>query len=1135
MTQRRSYVRGLVLGAWFLAALAFIVWQGSESLWTVIGLEPSATEAFEAARSLRAAGRLDRAHEAVDEALRKAPGTAAYLTFEGYLELRQNRPDSAVGTFRRALNHDASLAATFGLAEAFLDAGRPDSARARLAGTLGALTTDGRLREDAAPEDLKRRAQLWARAGRSERALRDLSALLRVRPDDPALLATAISHAEATQNWERALALSDRLSEAAATSRGRRDANQHRARALRALGRAEEAYAAYAGVASSANLEARARLALRLERYETAASLYEDLVERAPQTARYRRALAYALQRTGRSAEAEAQYRALLESGTATPQSRVRYAYLLNEERRYQRAWAVLRVLDRPADEPSVHRLQANTAYWAGRYRDASSLLRAWVETHPADSTALHRLGRSREQVGDLEGALGAYRRAVAASASPAAGLLRRVARLYRQRAELDSAIRWYERCQAAEAPGAQERSRCTVELARVHLEAGAPQESLEALRPLVEQGAPAPDHLRLAARAATAANRPGRAARYLERLSRQEALSPEERRWLAGQLRASGRDQAALRQYEALLREGGRPPSPVLEATADLLRRVRGERAEALRRYRAALRRLRDTGADTSAAEVRLKVVRTAAEAGRDSTALAAYEAFAAANPRRADTLGLPIDLARRSLAVGRTERAADWARQAVRRDTAASSRSQAAEKKPLYLSLARSYLAQERPDEALRWARRVPGFAAVDRGGAVELRLLRAQILRQQGQLARAEEHFRALDTGPTRAEALAGRARIAEARDELLRAFRLFGRALEAGAPRPARLWLSRGRVAHKRGDYRRARAAYRRAEALEEDLPGLAGRRSAVRAATRPSLSVPFSTFQDNNGLSVRRADASGALWVHSGAELTASIFRKEARQGAGVFDGWGTTLAADHLFPTPAYRLRGQLRYETYGGGRGVLGGRLAATRTLEGGAEAGVAVARESLPGIQDLPSLRGRQFNRIVDLRALSPTFTRTELRGRVEVEGPGPRRLRVEPGAARYDDGNTQLFLYSHYQVPLTQRDDAWLALRPNLYVETFSAARAPYYTPRPGGSLGVTGHTIRRFSDWTLEVEVNPHLAWARREIGTGGHARLRARTQVGPLTISGVLFGLYEARGREYALWRASGGISYTLPH
>jgi hypothetical protein len=80
-----------------------------------------------------------------------------------------------------------------------------------------------------------------------------------------------------------------------------------------------------------------------------------------------------------------------------------------------------------------------------------------------------------------------------------------------------------------------------------------------------------------------------------------------------------------------------------------------------------------------------------------------------------------------------------------------------------------------------------------------------------------------------------------------------------------------------------------------------------------------------------------------------------------------------------------------------------------------------------------------------------------------------------------------------------------------------------------------MGMTGHAVRRFADWTLEVEVHPQLTWTARDVGAGGHGLLRARTQVGPLDVSGGIFGFYEAHRGEYLLWRATAGVSYSLPY
>ena len=81
-----------------------------------------------------------------------------------------------------------------------------------------------------------------------------------------------------------------------------------------------------------------------------------------------KRHLAYALARSGQTAAATRLYRALMATGDATPEDRIRFAWLLNQQRHYQEAWNVIQQLPRPHDDLAVLELQARTAFGLARW-----------------------------------------------------------------------------------------------------------------------------------------------------------------------------------------------------------------------------------------------------------------------------------------------------------------------------------------------------------------------------------------------------------------------------------------------------------------------------------------------------------------------------------------------------------------------------------------------------------------------------------------------------------------------------------------------------------------------------------------------------------------------------------------------
>lgn len=240
--------------------------------------------------------------------------------------------------------------------------------------------------------------------GSAGSAIADFRRALELAPADP----------EAALGLAGALLATGDTVAARTTLRAVREADERpghllrRARLLEALGDAEEAYRLHRSTPVGDNLADRARLALRLERFSEAAPLFRELVDLHPGRRDYGEELAYALLADGRTLAAEAEYRRLLADDDVSPASRVRYAWLLNRERRYGEAWTVLGPLT-AGELP----LRARTAHWAGRHREAVVLLQQHLGARPEDREGWLMLAESCRRLGEEACRNAALRRAL--------------------------------------------------------------------------------------------------------------------------------------------------------------------------------------------------------------------------------------------------------------------------------------------------------------------------------------------------------------------------------------------------------------------------------------------------------------------------------------------------------------------------------------------------------------------------------------------------------------------------------------------------------------------------------------------------------------------------------------------------
>jgi tetratricopeptide (TPR) repeat protein len=323
----------------------------------------------------------ENAVESMRAAVSEAPDDVGYLIYLGYLELKIDADQAAHDHFERAVGFaPRNVEALLGLAKADLRLGERENALALL---------DRALRHDPLPSQRHRIAQMAAMAGEHERALARLKELLDAAPvglNMESLRREALALAVSIGDWDYAASVSQPLT--AAAGEESQSVWNNRAIALRALGRTREAYRLLMEHPDPSNLRTRAELALQLEEFAEAADLYDSLVaSNQAEGHEIERKLAYALARSDREEQALNTYAELVAAGTADEETRIRYAWLLNEREEHELAWRVLQPLPRPHPDTEVLQLQARTAFWAGEMAEAGRLLTTLMERRQATET----------------------------------------------------------------------------------------------------------------------------------------------------------------------------------------------------------------------------------------------------------------------------------------------------------------------------------------------------------------------------------------------------------------------------------------------------------------------------------------------------------------------------------------------------------------------------------------------------------------------------------------------------------------------------------------------------------------------------------------------------------------------------
>lgn len=1121
------------LFVWLIAVVGGVLWFRPE-FWVQPG------QRFDRAVDFAAQKRWRESIDAVDRALHSDPNNVDYLVFKGYRQLDAGDQSGAQQTFDRALTLDRTRTdARLGLATALSNTGRKREALSALEPISPDTATDA---------DLHRRSQMYSSLGAPQSALDDLATLLRRDPNNEAYLKDAAQLTMQSKQWNRAEPLLARLGATAKDPATREWADTQRDIALEA--------SAVESARRGDHLDAALRLRV--------------LAQDKPDELTLKRREAHALRAAGQNREAELVLREVLARDPADIDTRVLYAWMLNTQRRYAEAWRLIERLPQPSRDPKVLDLQARTAVWAGRFAEAVNLLRAllnerpddadlwrdlaesWrrlgddrqtaealgaylrlrshdararehlaqllakagsldaaiahyeqlVSEKPGDSELLRSLGLLHETAGNLDRAAAAYRGAVESMATLKPELLLRLARVDRWRGHHDTAVAWYESYLRL-IEDRDLRRTAEMELALSLLESGKPEAALARLHVAGNGTSLNAAELLIAARATTETGQPAEAARLLELLAQARELTPEERRWLAGRYRAADNRTAALAAYERVAAASAMPDDEVLEAIGDL-RYDSGDFAGALKSF------LRVTDSD----RVALKTARSAARAGELTIASNAYERHVRAHP---DDLQARLDAARYQASAGHPDMSiANYKAYIAARGPA-----------DLRLELARVSLAARQFDAAESWARQAVAAGENYEDSSLAL----AQSLHLQGRHREARDTLSVLArTVPARKDAYEWRGYVAIALDRHLEAYRSFERAIAAGA-KEAGVLIMQSTAALKRGDFGRSLRSVNEAMRSGETPPAADAARRALRDATLPVMYLPVWSAGDSNDLFV--SQGGGGVFLMLPGNRARLTF--EAASGTMSQRGFSTRADAfkmrvSHLFPVPELSLDLSMGMNNYDRAPARMTWQVTGMYALSDTASVGIDAVRDAvLPamGRSDL-----RQFNRVLDLRALGPSFQSTTFRGLLQVSPLPLQQAHVEAGAERFQDGNRRTFAYVHHQFPLQSSARAWTAFRPNMFFETFRRESPFYFSPRRHITAGTMLHMILRNDIWEAEWELNPQLLRTDGETGMGAHGLFNLSARVRRALIGGGAFVFWDGL-EDHIQWRVGGRVTIPL--
>lgn len=854
--------------------------------------------------------------------------------------------------------------------------------------------------------------------------------------------------------------------------------------------------------------------------------------------------LGMALIQQGQGAVAERLYRRLIDEGTASPEARERYAWWLSEQRRHSDAWAAMRPVSRSDLSERGRELYARSAFWAGDYETASPLLDEWLRDHPSNVEVWRELaeaGRQRkdlktelraldayvslttpeaepaarragllDEAGRTEAALGAYA-AVLIGAPDRTATRRDYAYLLERSGRIDDAIREYEVVWAAQAkrdgttrsnadlaliiarlvrstgrpaeavtwferalagPGVTTSAGLAVEVAQTEVEAGRAHAAHRRMTDTVRAGKADPEALAFAASAAASAGDPLAAAAHLEALGARRRLTVEQFRWQAGLYRLANDPQHALAIYERL---AGLPAEQAgaLSAMGDVYFELND-----LPKAIDAWSRARDGRGASS--DVTLKLARLLASLGRLNEAAVEYERYL----QRESAEGLRVELARVNLGA-------------------------------------------ERFDDAERWAREAT--TSSERGPTADLILAQAMHLQGRVRESYALNNGRP-PSGQENPELLALYGQLAAARNQHLRAVDLFDRAIDRGAQRAGELWMWSARSAYRRGDY------FRSTERLGRSLvngiePAFAPRvRTELDTAVSPIVAIPTRIFGDSNDLSLVQSGflaqgVPGRLF-----QLFGELTRGRLTQHGSHYDRTRGLVGVANALVTPTVSIDAAVGAEYYTGSDTLAVARGSVRKHFASNSSVGVRAYRDSMWTGHDLRD--PRQFNRVLDLARLGPAFRVQGVSASVDRREGLLQQAVVEVGSDFYQDDNSRQYTYGHYQFVLQDRPGAWTALRPNVYWEHFAHPSLLYFSPGQYVSVGSMWHDMRGRGPWRFESEVNPRMTVFDSRTGFAFHGLLDASRAIGPTSVGGGAFVLYDNR-TDYWAWRLAAQVGLRL--
>ncbi len=896
------------------------------------------------------------------------------------------------------------------------------------------------------------------------------------------------------------------------------------------------------------NRRARIRLAMATGAWERAASLLEEDLSEAP-TPAARRAYAFALERSGRVRDAEAQYRRLAELGDLDEEAVIRYAWLLNEQRRHDEALAVL---EGRSLGPEGAFVRAQSALWAGRLAlaraEASSLppddprardimarlveeerlasesaareaalaaasrppddparaLSFWLErlrSQPSDSVALREALALYESMQRFEEAL----ELVLARGEPATlgeDQAIRAARLAWWANRPAVTIASLERAQELRRPAGLPFSE-EILLIEALLATERSGEALSRSERLTETSPADARVVLLAARSAQAAERPAATRRHLTTLGGLRPLTTSEAHWLAGLQRQAGELAAALVQYDRIRAADASDREAHLGA-ADI-RLATGD-------YQGAEQAYRQAGlapADPTRPRLALAIARQ----GRSEEAVRVYREYLDLAPEDHDAR---LSLARLLASENDPVAASEYARYV--RDTGDDA---------VALEVAQLLLSVEDFSGAEPWAR-----TAVAESNDWGARLALAQAVLFQGKLGEAQDMLDLL--AEREIEGLAGaswRARIARLRQRPLYGQRVLAAAVsgpEADRAGPEH-WLLLAELAVDRGDLGRAHRVIEQAAAAgaTEQLSELD---RDLRARLRPRIEGGGEAGSDRAELDVRSAWVGVDLSPASGAlRANAEVRRSTLAQTGTSRETTSVRFSADSIFTSDADQVRSSVTLHASDGGPTTLAGLLGGRRDFENGSSIDLVASHEPIwagtEGPDPLRHLRVRDLGGLdLGLAESGVRFGSTLALGIME-------HARVEVGASRYTDGNVRLLVYGHLQRPLRVTRRSWIVVAPNLYAESFSSNAAAYISPGHYLSLGVRGQGASATSWGSVSGWVNPHVFRYPGRTGVGFDTTVNLTIGLGRQSL---LVGAYYLHQRStHELFRMNLGIRVPL--